>query len=234
MVTDEEITYALNQKGIILTVTRKTVLNDDLKSVVTLMSRMGRAAKRTYARRGWAKINSNATYKGDSKAIFHVDHANLGSTALSGDAAGITALTARLTAMFNQTEKDSGEKLCLEALKLGVPRALLETAKLLNSAWPGAATPNPHAGRFGANHENILLNKLTTDITDWILIADPAEVELLEIAFLNGRQEPEMFVADNPLVGQMFVADKIQYKQRHEYEWEIVNYRGFDKSVVAG
>jgi len=234
MATDEEISYALNQKGIILTVTRRVVMNDDLKSVSTLVSRLGRAAKRTYARRGWAKINSNATYKGDNKAVFHNDHANLGATALSADAAGIAALTARLTAMFNQTEKDSGESLCLDAAKIWVPRALLETAKTLNSAWPGAATPNPHAGRFGSNHENILLNKLATDTTDWGLLADPADVELLEVAFLNGRQEPELFVADNPLVGQMFVGDKIQYKQRHEYEWEIADYRGFDKSVVAG
>jgi hypothetical protein len=40
-------------------------------------------------------------------------------------------------------------------------------------------------------------------------------------------------VADDPTVNQMFVADKIQYKSRHEYEFEIADTRGFDKSVVA-
>jgi hypothetical protein len=65
------------------------------------------------------------------------------------------------------------------------------------------------------------------------LIADGGEVELLEGAYINGQREPEFFVADNPTVGQLFVADKIQYKSRHEYEFEIADYRGFDKSVVA-
>jgi hypothetical protein len=234
MVTDEEVTYAVNQKGVLFTITRKTVINDDLKSVVVMISRVGRAARRTFARRGWAKINSNATFKGDSKNVFHIDHANLGSVALTNDATGIATLTNRLVAMFDQTEKDSGEKLCLEPKYMHVPRAGLEIAKALNSPWPIAGTVNPHAGRFGTNHERILVNKLATDVNDWGLIADPGDVELMEVAFLNGREEPELFVADNPLVGQMFLADKIQYKQRHEYEWEIADYRGFDESVVAG
>ncbi len=233
MVTDEEIAYAINQKGGILTVTRKVIINDDLRTVQTLVSRVGRAAKRTYATRGWNKIINNATYDGDSVALFDAAHGNLGAVALSADAAGITVLTNRLVAMFNQTEKDAAKKLALEALYLWVPREVLETAKQLNSAWPGAAVANPHASRFGVNHERIVVNKLTTDPNDWGLVGDPNDVELLEVAFLNGQEEPELFVADNPLTGQMFVADKIQYKIRHEYEWEIGDYRGFDKSVVA-
>ncbi len=232
-VTDEEVSYTVNQKGILLTVTRKTIINDDIRTVQTLVSRLARAAKRTHARRGWAKIIDNATYKGDTTALFHGDHNNLGSTALTNDAAGIAALTARLTAMFNQTEKDSGEILALEAYKLWVPRVLYEIAVALNSPWPLAGTINPHAGRFGSNHERIIINKLTTDTADWGLIGNPAEVELMEVAYLNGQEQPELFVSDNPLVGQMFVADKIQYKMRHEYEWEIVDFRGLDKSVVG-
>ncbi len=234
MVTDEEIAYAINQKGGILTVTRKVIINDDLRTVQALVSRVGRAAKRTYAQRGWNKIINNSTYDGDSVALFDAAHGNLGAVALTADATGITTLKNRLVAMFNQTEKDSSKKLGLEALNLWVPRELLEIAKQLNSSWPGAGVSNPHAARFGLNHERIIVNKLTTDATDWGLAGDPNEVELLEVAFLNGQEEPELFVADNPLTGQMFVADKIQYKIRHEYEWEIGDYRGFDKSVVAG
>jgi hypothetical protein len=114
-----------------------------------------------------------------------------------------------------------------------VPRDVLETAKTLNSPWPGAATPNPHAYKFGQNHERIVTNPLFTDTNDWYLIADGNEVELLEAAYLNNQREPELFVADNPVVGQMFVADKLQYKMRHEYEFEIADFRGFDKTVAA-
>ncbi|MDA8137919.1 MAG: hypothetical protein M0036_04625, partial [Desulfobacteraceae bacterium] len=73
-----------------------------------------------------------------------------------------------------------------------------------------------------------------TDATDWMMFADPNDGEILELAFLNGQQEPEMFVADQPAVGQMFTNDRIQYKLRHEYECEIADFRGAYKAVVAG
>lgn len=233
MPTDIEATYAINQKGWILTVTRRVIMNDDLKSVTQLLSKMARAHRRTHAKRAWNKIISNANYKGDSTALFHVNHGNLGSVALTADATGITTLTNRLKAMYAQAEQNSGEKLALVPRYLWVPRDCLEIAQTLNTPWPGATAPNPHAGRFGQNHERIICNPLFTDVNDWGLIADSGDVELLEAAYINGRREPEFFVADNPIVGQMFVADKIQYKSRHEYEFEIADYRGFDKSVCA-
>ena len=231
MPTDIEATYALNQKGWILTVTRRVVLNDDLKTLTQLVSKMGRAHRRTHAKRAWNKIITNATYKGDSKALFHTDHGNLGATTLTLDATGVATLTARLKAMYAQSEQDSGEKLALIPRYMLVPRDLLEIAQGLNQPWPGAATPNPHAWRFGQNNENIICNPLFTDTNDWGLIADGGDAELLEAAYLNGQRQPEFFVADNPTVGQMFVADKIQYKSRHEYEFEIADYRGFDRSI---
>jgi hypothetical protein len=233
MITDEEVSYSLNQKGAIFSVNRKVIINDDLRTVQMSVAHIGRAAKRTFSNRGWAKIVNNATYKGDNTAVVTAGHGNLGSVALTNDATGITTLTNRLVAMYGQTEKDSGAMLGLEPKYLCVPRAYLEVAKGLNSPWPGVAGGNPHAGRFGEKHENIITMLLTADTNDWVLVADAGDVELLEVAFLNGQEQPELFVADNPLVGQMFMGDKIQYKLRHEYEWEIVDYRGFDKSVVA-
>lgn len=231
-VTDEEVSFALNQKGGIVTVSRATILNDDLRALQKLPQRLGRAAKRTYAQRVWNKIIDNATYKGDSKALFHSDHGNLGAVTVTNDATGVTTLANRLIAMYNQTEQDSSKKLALEAMYCWVPREKYELACGLNSPWPGVAGGNPHAGRFGVNHERIIKLALTTDTDDWGLVADKNDVELLEVAFMNGQQEPEFFVADNPLAGQMFLADKIQYKIRHEYEVEIDDYRGLDKSVI--
>jgi len=231
MPTDVEAIYAINQKGWILTVTRRVIMNDDLKTVVQLVAKMGRAHRRTHARRAWNKIINNATFDGDSTALFDASHGNLGAVILTNDTTGITTLTNRLKALYAQTEQDSGEGLALEAKYIWVPRTLLEIIKSLNSPW--VASYNPHAGLFGPNHERIICNPLFTDVNDWGLIADAGEVELLEAAYLNGQREPEFFVADNPAVGQVFVADKIQYKSRHEYEFEIADYRGFDKSVCT-
>jgi len=233
MPTDIEATYSINQKGWILTITRRVLLNDDLKTVTQLVSKMGRAHRRTHAKRAWNKIIDNATFKGDSTALFHSDHANLGAVTLTADATGVATLTARLKSMYAQTEQDSGEGLALVPPYLWCPRTLREIAEVLNSPWPGADAPNPHAGKFGQNHERIITNPLFTDVNDWGLIADGNEVELLEAAYLNDQREPEFFLVSDPLVGQMFIADKIQYKSRHEFEFEIADTRGLDKSVCT-
>jgi hypothetical protein len=233
MPTDVEATYAVIQKGGILTITRATLLADDVRSIEQLVSKLGRAARRTYAKRAWNMIINNAIFDGDSKNLFHVDHGNLGATELTLDATGITTLTSRLQAMYAQVEQDSGEGMGLIPKYLWCDRTHLEIAQGLNSPWPGAEFVNPHAGRFGRNHENIISNPLFTDTKDWGLVADAKDVELLEAAHLNGRREPELILANNPIVGQMFVADKIQYKIRHEYNFEIADTRGFDKSEVA-
>jgi hypothetical protein len=207
------------------------MINDDLKTVQTMVSRMGRAAKRTFARRGWNLLINNANYQPDGLPIFHLNHGNLGSIQLTNDATGIGALTAAKAAMYAHTEKDSGETLGIDPLYETVPRALQETAHALNQPWPMGGIFNPHAASFGRNNENIITVPLFTDPNDWYLIADKNDVELLEVGFLQGHKEPDFFLADNPLVGQMFTGDKLQYKIRHEYEWACVDYRGFWKSV---
>ena len=43
-----------------------------------------------------------------------------------------------------------------------------------------------------------------TDTNDWYLMADPAQIEGIELGFLNGRQEPEILVQDNQTAGTVF------------------------------
>lgn len=228
---DEEVSYALNQKGGLITITRKMIINDDMRAVQKIISRLPRAARRTLAKRCWSKFTANGTYKGDSKAVFHSDHSNLGSTAMS-----VTTLLAGIQAMKDQTEPDSSEKLMLQAKTLAIPTDLWATAKKINRTQgdPGTANfGNPLYQFFGADDSGIIEVPFMTDTNNWMLFADPNECEILELAFLNGQQEPEMFIADQAAVGQMFVADKVQYKIRHEYECEIVDYRGAYAAIVA-
>lgn len=230
--SDEEVTYALNQKGGTITITRKMIINDDMDAVNKIVNRLPRAARRTLAKRIWNKFISNATYKGDAAAIFHASHNNLGSAALS-----VTSLVAAKKAMANQTELGSNEKLMLRPVTLAIPTDLWDVAVKINRTQgdPGTANfGNPMYQFFGADDSGIFECPFMTDVTDWMLFADPREVEIIEVAFLNGQEEPEMFVANNPAVGQFFVADKIQYKVRHEYEAEATDFRGGYKAVVAG
>jgi hypothetical protein len=227
---DEEISYALNQKGGMITITRKMIINDDMRVVQKIISRLPRAARRTLAKRCWAPFLTNATYKGDNKAIFHVDHGNLGSTAY-----GIASALAAKTGMAQQTEPESGERLMLRPVTVAYPSELYGIVKNVNEFQPQAVAIADGNNMFGFfKPEGMIECPFMTDATDWLMFADPNECEILELAFLNGQQEPEMFVADQAAVGQMFVADKVQYKIRHEYECEPVDFRGAYKAVVAG
>ena len=228
-VSDEEISYALNQKGGIITITRVMIINDDMRAVQKIVGRLPRAARRTLAKRCWNKFVGNATYKGDSKAVFHADHGNLGSTAY-----GITSALAAKTAFAQQTEPDSGERLMLRPVTVAFPSELYGIVKNVNTYNPQAVAIADGNSMYGFFQPDGLIEcPFMTDANDWMMFGDPNDCEILELAYLNGQSEPEMFVADQPANGQMFVADKIQYKIRHEYEAEIADYRNAYKAVVA-
>ena len=228
-VSDERIEYALNQKGGIITITRKMIINDDMRAVQRIISRLPRAARRTLAKRCWNKFINNAVYDGDSLAVFHASHNNLGSAAY-----GITSALAAKTAMAQQTEPDSGERLMLRPVTVVFPSELYGIVKNVNDFNPQAVAIGDGNSMYNFfQPDGMIENPFMTDANDWMMFADPNEVEILELAYLNGRQEPEMFVADQPTNGQMFVADKVQYKIRHEYECEIADYRGAYKSIVV-
>ncbi|MCS6290356.1 MAG: hypothetical protein H8K10_15480 [Nitrospira sp.] len=239
---EEGANYKVSKRGRIITITMETIMNDDLSAVQRMVRNEGRAARRTFARFVWNFLMSNATYDGDSVALFHASHGNLGATALTADATGVTAVVNRLNALMNQTEPGTSERLggawWNARPQLAVPTALQAIAKQLNQSRgiPGAANQgdNPIAGLFGNpdNPERILVNPLFTDTSDWYLLRQPTDGEMIEVGFLNGQESPELFLADNQQVGQMFMADKLQYKTRHIYGGEIADFRMMDKSVV--
>ena len=71
-----------------------------------------------------------------------------------------------------------------------------------------------------------------TDANDWVATADPNEVPLIEVGFLDGEEEPALFVQDNPTVGSMFNSDKLTWKMRHIYGAVVSDFRGAYKAVV--
>lgn len=241
--TEEGVSYAITTRGRIVSITRKTVLNDDIGAVIRTVKHEGRAARRTHAQVIWNLFINNATYDGDSKAWFHADHGNLGSVALTANSAGVTEMVAALNRLMAQTEPGSGKKLAgswkRHKITLVVPPDIQDKAYQLNQSKgiPGGSNEgdNPVYAAFGnpENPERIIVNPLFTDASDWGLFRDPQEIEIIEVAYLLGQEQPEVFVADQQQIGQMFLADKTQFKIRHEYAAELSDFRGAEKNVVA-
>lgn len=232
-VTDEEATYQVRTRGRLLTITRKTIINDDMGLVRRRVSREGRAARGTHARYVWAFAISNKTCT-DGTAWFTDGHGNLGAAALSHT----TALVA-YKALAGMTEKDSGNPLGLldggAKPALVYPVALMETGEKIASEDFYYTTndlttkvPNPLKGKVTP-----VMLSLLTDTSDWYMILPPALVDIVEMGYLNGRQEPEMFVADAPDAEHVLKQDRIIYKIRHEYDGTVVDWRSGYKGAVT-
>lgn len=233
-VTDEESTYSLLQKGNILPVSRKIIINNDIGLIQRLVTRLSRAAARTHAKYVWAFFTGNATCS-DGTAWFTSGHGNLGATALSFS----TALIA-YKALAAFTEKDSGESIGLldsGDLKpvLITPVALFDTGEKIAYdddyfASDDLTTKARNALKGRIEHKS---TSILSDANDWGMLLPPSAVDMIEMGYLNGRTEPELFVSDGPTSEQVFMNDTVRYKIRHEYAGAVVDYRSGYKAVVA-
>jgi hypothetical protein len=244
-----EVTYNVNERGALLSFTRRVIINDDVDLVKRWVEQVKRSVWRTLAKRVWGLISPNATYGADGVALFNAAHSNV----TSGAGAALTAamLTTARNAMFAQTEMNGQDKLGLGGgpLLLAVPIALEATAIQINRApWlslaltgnvgatsNATATPtlNEWKHRLGKDNENIFANPLLTNTQDWYLFDTSRKVQIIEVGFLNGQQMPQMLVADIPTADEAFTQDRVVYKVLHEYDVALLDYRGCYAGLVS-
>jgi hypothetical protein len=225
--TDERVSYQVAKRGNLLTITEETIRNDNLGAIARFPGRLARAGRQTLRSFITNFFVNNTTYMADSVSWFNAGHSNLGAVALSQD-----ALTTARTALRRQTEKDSGEYLGLNMYWLMVPPELETTAKQINQTNTAGSNAFYHA--FGDNDERIIVNEKLTDTNDWYYGAKQEDAPFLEIGFLDGIQQPQIFLANQPTIGTQFTNDELQYKVKFVFGGAIIDYRGVGKNVVAG
>jgi hypothetical protein len=221
--TDEKATYAIAKRGGTESVTLEMIANDDVGAIRRIPSKLSRSAKRTLAKFVLDFVRTNPTIY-DAVAFFHASHGNLGSAALAAAEVSVAR-----TAMLKQTELNSADRIGIGPKYLWVPSDLQDTAWTIFQR-------NTNLDKTFTQQLNLEIMPVWywTDVTDWALSADNNDIPGIEIGFLNGNQEPELFVQDMPNVGSMFTNDQITYKIRHPYGGNVKEFRGWFKAVVAG
>lgn len=220
---DEEATYKAAKTGRLSKVTMESIRNDDVGLIRQIPTKLSRAAKRTLGKFALDFIRVNpAIY--DTKALFHVDHGNLGAAALSG-----ASWSAARIAIMKQLEAGSNERLGIPPKFLWVPADLEESA---NDLFKNRGTSNDQ-NFIQTQAPTIVPVWYWTDVSDWAASCDKLDIPSVELGFLDGREEPEIFVQDSPTVGSLFANDSITYKIRHIYGGAVTDYRGLYKSVVV-
>lgn len=219
--TDEEATYAATKRGGLETITLEMIRNDDVGAIRRIPVKLGRAARRTLTKFVFDFFRLNPTIY-DSVAFFAAGHNNLFAAALSA-----AELSTHRLAMLKQTELTSADRIGIAPRRILVPVELQETAiNLFNRN-----TNNDKTFQQTWNMDVVPV-WYWTDANDWCTVADPADIPTIEIGFLDGREEPELFVQDLPNVGSMFSNDQLTYKIRHVYGGAVTDYRGATKAVV--
>lgn len=219
---DEKATYAISKRGGTETISLEAIANDDVGVIRRIPSKLGVAAARTLFEFVWDFVATNPNIY-DGLALFVAGHANIGTAALDA-----TALAAARLRMAKQAEAGSSKRLGLVMRHLLVPADLEETARNLftrgtNNDPTFVQTLNP----------TIHVSPYWTDTNNWFVTADRSQIPLIELGFFNGNEEPELFVQDSPTQGSLFSNDQIKYKIRHVYGGNVMDYRGFDGSIVA-
>ncbi len=209
-----------------------------------------RAAPRALAHAAWLTLSKSVSAVftesagvgpalADGKALFHADHGNLGTTALSA-----ASWAAARLAMRKQTELNSGERLgaLTSPRYLLVPPELEGTAVALfaSEGLPGTANNdvnpesegNSHDARLAAARRRVIVADLWTDANDWAAVADPRLYPAVGLGFRFGGT-PEVFSVASPASGLMFTNDVMPVKVRWFYAAGPMDHRGLYKANVA-
>lgn len=221
---DGKATYAVTKRGGTESVTMETIINDDVQAIRRIPLELALAAKNTLYEFVFDFYRTNAAIY-DTVALYHATHNNLFTAALDA-----TTFAAHRLAMLKQTRAGSAKRLATGPKSVLVPYELQETAYNLfvrgqNLDKTFVQTINPE----------VIPVSYWTDANDWCTVADPNVLPVLEIGFLQGKEDPELFIQDMPNVGSMFSNDKLTYKIRHIYGGSVLvdGEKGTTKAVVA-
>jgi hypothetical protein len=209
--------YALASYGRKFVVTRKALVNDDLDAFSRIPMMFGRKVRILESNLVWEQITSNPVM-GDTKTLFHADHGNLQT---DGDAISVESLGRARAALRQQTSLD-GDYLNLTAAYLLVPTGLETKAdQFVTVVTPQeAGKVNPFQNRL----QVIADPRLDADsATAWYLVASPAQIDIIELAYLEGEQGPRMESRVD------FDTDGVQMKCGIDVAAKVLDWRGLHK-----
>lgn len=218
--TNKASTYAL-----MLSIDRRDIINDDLGAITTVPRKLGRGSGLKINDVFWTAFLNNA-------AFFSAGNKNFVTGA--DTALGIDGLTKIEQAFMDLVDSDGKPTGVMPSIML-VPTALSAMGTQLyksvelrdttaNTKFPIA---NPHQGKFRIEVSRYLANAIYTgnSAKAWYLLADPNDLPVIEVAFLDGKEAPtvESSEADFNMLG-------IRMRGYHDFGVNLQDPRGGVKS----
>ncbi len=193
---EEKYTNRADTYGLLLSIDRRDIINDDLGAITTVPRKLGRGSGLKINDVFWATFLDNADFftAGNKNFLEGAD------TKLS-----IDGLTKAEVAFLEQNDSD-GKPIGIMPAMVLVPPSL---SALATSLWkslevrdPGASGKypinNPHANKFRVEVSRYLSNSHYDGASDkaWYMLAEPGDLAVIEVAFLNGQESPTIETAE--------------------------------------
>lgn len=222
---EESETIQASTKGKMISITRQAIINDDLNGFTRLAQMLGRAAQRTIGNDVYGVITANAAMS-DGFNLFSTEHNNLAGT---GGAMTIATVGAARAAMRKQKDVNGNDFLNIAPSLLVVPVALEDAANTLMASQTDPAQSNSRKPNIYQNAFTVISDPRLDDnsATAWYLLADPALVPTVEVAFLDGNENPYLEMQEG------FTVDGMQWKVRLDYGVAATDFRGSYKNAGA-
>lgn len=221
-----------------LSITRQDIINDDLGVLSAVPGMIGRGAALKQNEVFWTEFMNNSSFFAATHTTPANDTGNSNlATGSPASSLSVSGLTAAELLFFNQVDPN-GKPLGVMPKILLVPNALNVTATQLmrdtevrdTTASTKYTTGNPHAGKFNVVRSSYLSNTTITgySTTAWYLLADPMDLPVIEMCFLNGQEVPviEQAEADFNTLG-------IQMRGYNDFGVAKQDFRGGVKSAGA-
>jgi hypothetical protein len=217
---EEKYSNKADTYGLMLAIDRRDIINDDLGAITTVPRKLGRGSGLKINDVFWTAFLNNALF-------FTVGNKNFilgASTSL-----GIDGMTQGETTFMDQVDSD-GKPVGVMPQILLVPTAnstigtqLYKSLEMRdNTANAKTMTSNPHQGKYRVEVSRYLGNGTYPGASGkaWYLLADPNDLPVIEVAFLNGQEAPtiETAEADFNLLG-------IQMRGYHDFGVALQDFR---------
>lgn len=209
-------------KGNIISLSRRSIVDDDMSALADLAVKLGRAARLSIESDVYALLAQNGGLgptQSDGQPFFHSNRANINGT---GSALSVNGIDADRVIMARQMDLGSNDYLDLKPAVLLVPTELGGAARVLNdasydvTASTAFETPNKVRGLFREVVDSPRLSG-----TRRYLFADPSVCPAIVVAFLEGQgQAPVIETQDGWRI------DGVEWKCRIDYRAQMFDPKG--------
>jgi len=193
---EESYTNKADTYGLMLSIDRRDIINDDLGAITTVPRKLGRGSGLKINDVFWKTFLANSAFFKTANNNFFDGT----DTVLS-----IDGLTKAEVAFMDQVDSD-GKPIGIMPSILLVPTALSAVGTQLfksvelrdttsSTKYPIA---NPHQGKFRSEVSRYLGNSSYTGYSSkaWYLLADPSDLPVIEVALLGGQEAPTIETAE--------------------------------------